>query len=327
MASVAIFFMTVFIWGSTWIAIKYQAGPVAPEVSVAYRFLAAALLLFLWCWLRGLRLRFSLRHHFFMALQGLCLFCLNYIPIYWASKWLTSGLVAVAFSSVVLFSLLLGSLVGRKTIEPRVGLGALCGVFGLGLIFWPEFDGLVLSDLTLMAIGLTLMGAFMGSSGTVIGSRNSKAGIPVVQVSAFGMLYGGLATAAYVTLLPSVSGGWAWDPAPAYAAALAYLVLFGSVVGFWGFLTIVARLGPERASYIPVLFPVVALAISTLVEGYAWSPAAVIGLALVLTGNALVLMKPGSRAQKSSSPNAKVGSAPVVTASARPAASPSRLEA
>lgn len=333
MASVAIFFMTVFIWGSTWIAIKYQAGPVAPEASVAYRFLGAALLLFLWCGLRGLPLRFAARDHLFMALQGLCLFCLNYIPLYWASKWLTSGLVAVAFSSVVVFSLLLGRMVDRKPIERRVGLGALCGIAGLCLVFWPELDGLVLSDLTLIAILLTLFGAFMGSSGTVIGSRNSKAGIPVVQVSAFGMLYGGLATAAYVTLAPAeVAGGWAWDPAPPYAVSLAYLILFGSVIGFWGFLTIVARLGPARASYIPVLFPVVALAISTLVEGYVWSPEAVAGLLLVLAGNALVLMKPrpGSSPagdQKSSSAKANVESAPPVTASASPAASPSRFSA
>ena len=324
MTSVAIFFMTVLIWGSTWIAIKYQAGPVAPEVSVAYRFLGAAVLFFLWCGLRRLRLRFTLRDHLFMALQGLCLFCLNYIPLYWASKWLTSGLVAVAFSTVVLFSLLLGRLVHRKPIEPRVGVGAFCGVAGLGLVFWPELDGLVLSDLTFVAIGLALLGAFMGSSGTLVGSRNSKAGIPVVQVSAFGMLYGGLATAVYVTLSPE---SWAWDPAPAYGASLAYLILFGSVIGFWGFLTVVARLGPERASYIPVIFPVVALAISTLVEGYVWSPEAVTGLGLVLAGNFLALMKAGAGAQSSASVKASVDPAPPVTAPASPAASPKRFSA
>lgn len=324
MASVAIFLMTVLIWGSTWIAIKYQGGPVAPEVSVAYRFLGAALVLFLWCGLRQLRLRFCLRDHLFLALQGLCLFCLNYIPLYWASKWLTSGLVAVAFSTVVIFSLLLGRLVHRNPIEPRVGLGACCGVGGLGLIFWPELNGLVLSDLTLIAIGLALLGAFMGSSGTLVGSRNSKAGIPVVQASAFGMLYGGLATAAYVTLSPLE---WAWDPAPSYSASLAYLIYFGSVIGFWGFLTVVARMGPERASYIPVLFPVVALAISTLVEGYVWSAEAAIGLALVLSGNFMVLMKPGGSGQKSSSAKDKVDPAPAVTASAKAAASPNRFSA
>lgn len=324
MASVAVFFMTVLIWGSTWIAIKYQAGPVTPEASVAYRFLAAALLLFLWCGLRGLRLRFAPRDHLFLALQGLCLFCLNYIPVYWAAKWLTSGLVAVAFSSVVVFSLLLGAVLHRKAIEPRVGLGALLGIGGLCLVFWPELNGLAVSEWTLAALGLTLFGAFMGSSGTFIGARNGKAGIPVLQVSAFGMLYGGLATAVYVTLSPQ---GWAWDPSPAYAASLAYLILFGSVIGFWGFLTTVARLGAERASYIPVLFPVVALAISTLVEGYAWSVSALAGVVLLLAGNALVLMKRRADAQNSSSSKASTASAPRMTASESPLTSPSRLSA
>lgn len=286
MTSVAIFFMTVLIWGSTWIAIKFQAGPVAPEVSVAYRFLGASLLLFLWCLARRQRLRFAPRDHAFMALQGVCLFCLNYVPVYWASKWLTSGLVAVAFSTVVVFSIALSALVDRKPIEPRVALGSLLGMAGLALIFRPELRGVGMTDLTLLAVGLTLLGAFMGSAGTIVGSRNRKAGLPVLQINAFGMLYGGLATALYVTLSPVA---WAWDPAPSYALSLGYLVLFGSVVGFWGFLTVVGRLGPERASYIPVLFPVVALGISTVLEGFAWSPEASAGLVLVLGGNALIL--------------------------------------
>ncbi|MGE5768294.1 MAG: DMT family transporter [Bacteroidota bacterium] len=323
MASLAIFFMTVLVWGSTWIAIKYQAGPVAPEASVAYRFLGASLLLFLWCGLRGLSLRFAPRDHVFMALQGLCLFCLNYVPLYWASKWLTSGLVAVAFSSVVVFSILLGAVVHRRPIEPRVGIGALFGMAGLALVFWPELANFELGDLTLFAIGLALFAALMGAGGTLIGSRNGKAGIPVVQVSAYGMLYGGLATAAYVTLSPIA---WSWDASPSYATSLAYLIVFGSVIGFWGFLTTVARLGPERASYIPVLFPLVALAISTLVEAYVWSAPAVAGVAFVLAGNALVLVKPGA-AQKSSSPKASTESPPRTTAPARAAVSPSRFSA
>ena len=95
-----IFFLygsTVIIWGTTWLAIKFQLGSVDPMVSVLYRFMAAALTLFLYCKLRGLRMRFSLKDHIFMALQGLVLFSVNYWLIYLAEVHVTSGLVAVIF--------------------------------------------------------------------------------------------------------------------------------------------------------------------------------------------------------------------------------------
>lgn len=248
MPNAAIFFMTVTIWGSTWIAIKLQTGAVAPEASIAYRFIGAALLLLLWCLVTRRTLRYPPLAHGFMALQGLCLFCLNYIPLYWASLWLPSGLVAVGFSTVILFSVGLGAVVHRRPIERRVAAGALLG----------------------------------------LGSRNQKAGIPVLQSAAFGMLYGGLATAIYVAVSPVQ---WSFDLSAAYTLSLGYLILFGSVIGFWGYLSVVGRMGPERASYIPVLFPVVALGISTVAEGYSWTAGALTGVACLLAGNLLVLLR------------------------------------
>src|SRR5262249_50506074 len=70
-----------------------------------------------------------------------------------------------------------------------------------------------------------------------------------------------------------------------YVGALVYLAVLGSVVGFTAYLTLVGRIGPERAAYCTVLFPFVALAASTVFEGYRWSVLAVIGLALVVFGN------------------------------------------
>src|SRR6266851_1191723 len=95
MGSTPLFVICAAIWGSTWLAIKYQLGVVAPELSVAYRFGLAATMLFAWCMATRRSLRFSAREHGYLAALGVMLFGLNYIGIYWAERFVTSGLVAV----------------------------------------------------------------------------------------------------------------------------------------------------------------------------------------------------------------------------------------
>jgi len=77
-----------------------------------------------------------------------------------------------------------------------------------------------------------------------------------------------------------------------YVGALWYLVIPGSVIGFTAYLTLVGRMGPERAAYCTVLFPVVALNVSAFAEGYQWTAPALVGLVLVMLGNVLVFRKP-----------------------------------
>ena len=285
-----LFLLTVAIWGTTWIAVKLQAAVVAPELSVAYRFLAAAAILLAWMAWRGERLRWPPAAHLRMAAQGACLFSLNYIPVYWASRHLTSGLVALAFSTVVVFGILFGALADRRPVEGRVAAGAAVGLAGLALFFWKELAALSPAGEASLAILAAVAGAALAAAGMVLGSVNQKAGLSVLPLSAFGMLYGGLVSAGWAV---AAGGRWAWDPSPAVALSLVYLVLVGSIAGFWCFLTLVGRIGPQRAGYVPVLFPVVALAISTLFEGYAWDWAAAGGAALVVAGN-LVVMLPHS---------------------------------
>src|SRR5690606_30754486 len=93
-------------------------------------------------------------------------------------------------------------------------------------------------------------------------------------------------------LIVAAAGGapLVFDPSFPYVVSLLYLALCGSVVAFGAYLTLLGRIGADRAGYVTVLFPLVALAISTLVEGYLWTPAALAGVALVLTGNLLVLL-------------------------------------
>jgi drug/metabolite transporter (DMT)-like permease len=95
------------------------------------------------------------------------------------------------------------------------------------------------------------------------------------------------------TLLAAFATGvtFRFDWSAAYLGSLVYLAVCASVLGFGCYLTLVQRIGADRAAYASVLFPVVALGLSTLFEGYRWSWAAAAGVALVLAGNVIVLAR------------------------------------
>lgn len=284
--SATLYAAAVLIWGSTWFAIRFQLGEVAPEVSVAYRFALASALLLAYSALRGLPLRFTWREHGWMAAQGLLLFCVNYLVFYEASARLTSGLIAVVFSTIVLMNILNGALLLGRPVEARPVAAALLGLAGIALVFWPEVAAMGASGVVFTGVALSLAGTLVASWGNIASARNQRHGLPVIQSNAYGMAWGALIMAAWAALrgVP-----FDYDPAPAYTLSLLYLSVFGSVLAFGSYLTLLGRIGPERAAYATVLFPVVALALSTLFEGYRWTPAGLAGLALVLAGNLLVL--------------------------------------
>ena len=100
MNNLFLYIVTVLIWGSTFFAIEFQLGTVAPEVSVFYRYVLAAAILFGWCFVTGRSLSFSLRDHGRFFLLGFFLFGINYILTYQAQQYITSALAAISFSSM-----------------------------------------------------------------------------------------------------------------------------------------------------------------------------------------------------------------------------------
>lgn len=288
MENTFLYVITVLIWGSTWLAIKFQLGVVPPELSVAYRFFLAAIVLFAYSKLRGLNLRFSRREHLFIALQGLLLFSLNYVMVYFSEIYITSGLVSVLFSAVIIFNVIFGAFLLRNPVRARVLLGALVGVVGLALIFWPEVAGLDLQGVRLFGFLLGLLSAVSASLGNIVSARNQRAKLPVIQTNAFGMLYGSIATFIF-----SLARGaqFSFDPSPGYVGSLVYLALFGSVIAFGSYLTLLGRIGADRAAYVTVLFPVIALVLSGLFEGLKLNGLQFAGVALVLLGNVIVVAR------------------------------------
>ncbi len=280
--------LTVLIWGSTWIGIKLQLGSVEPMASVAYRFSLAALLLLGWCLLKKLPMRFSVMEHGFMALLGLLLFGFNYLFFYIAELYVTSGLAAVIFSTILLMNVINGALFLKAPIDKKVIIGVLCGLSGIILVFNSEIASFSFRDDGVIGVIYCLLATFLASLGNITSARNQKRGLPIVQTNGFGMGYGAIAM--FVLLL--VSGKpLSFEFSVVYMGSLFYLALFGSVIAFGCYLSLVGTIGADRAAYATLLFPLVALLISTLWEGYEWTVSAGVGVLLILIGNLWMLKK------------------------------------
>ena len=286
MNNLVLYSLTVVIWGSTWIGIKYQLGVVDPMASVAHRFLLSALLIWVFLLLRRQPLRLPLRDHPFLLLQGLCLFCVNYYFVYHAELVLTSGLVAVVFSTLMMFNVINGARFMGSPINARVVLGGVIGLLGMAAVFWPELDALDLSDQNFVALLYCLVATALASFGNIIAARNRTHDIPVLVTNTWAMAYGAVAMY-FAAIVSGVSITVDWS-AP-YILSLLYLSIFGSVIAFWAYLTLIGRIGADRAGYANLVFPLVALLISTLVEDYQWTPPALLGLSTVMVGNWLVM--------------------------------------
>ncbi len=286
MKNLGLYTATVLIWGSTWIGIKFQLGVVDPVLSVAYRFTLAALIMFVFCKLRGVSLRFTFRQHLFIALQGIFLFSINYLLVYLAELYLTSGLVAVIFSTLVFMNIIIGAIFLKTPVRINVVLGAVIGLIGIALVFLPELNAFNLQDAGFVGVLLAFGSVVSASFGNIASARNQREELPLVQTNAFGMAYGALLMYIYALIQGTP---FQFDWSFSYVSSMIYLAVFGSILAFMAYLTLLGRIGADKAAYATLLFPIIALGLSTLFEGYRWTMLALLGIILVLVGNFLVL--------------------------------------
>jgi len=281
------FLIPSFIWGSTWFAIKFQIGYTDPLLSVAYRFLIAGILILAYCLITRKPLNFPPKTHFFIALQGMCLFGLNYWFIYMAEEHLTSALVAVFFSTLVFMNIFLNRLILKGSINLRVVAGAILGFTGVVFLFRNELH-VNFNESSLMATIFCFASVFLASSGNILSALNQKKKIPLIQTNALGMIYGSVIMFAISFLLGKEFN---FDFRSSYILSLAYLALFGSVIAFSAYLKMLGEIGPDKAGYVILVVPLIALLISTFFENYQWNIVSFTGAILLITGNAIVLQK------------------------------------
>jgi len=287
MSNSALFLVPALIWGSTWYAITWQLGVVEPEVSVTYRFAIASLLLAGGCIATRRSLSFGARDHAFLAGVGLLMIAINYNFIYWAERIVVSGLVAVIYSTMVFMTPIGMRIAFGVPMRPRLLGAAALGVTGVALMFLPELDQAAgQGGAATGGAALVLAATLACAVGNLIAVRNHEAGIPTIQGTAWTMIYGTVFAAGFA-LSRGVS--WNFDPAPQYVLSLAYLAVCGTVVAFVAYFALLKRVGAGPSSYITVATPVIAILLSTLFEGYRWTPITALGIVLAIIGNTLAL--------------------------------------
>ncbi|MEX0970103.1 MAG: EamA family transporter [Paracoccaceae bacterium] len=286
MYNFALYLITIAIWGSTWLGIKFQIGVVPPMQSVAYRFLLAGILMQIVLVLLGRLKWFSPRAHLQFVVLGASLFCWNYVLMYVATETgLTTGLIAVLFSLLITMNILNSALFFGERPRPYVLGGAATGLLGIALLFAEDLAALRQNPGLLGGMLAVVAGTYLASLGNMMSKRLQRQGVNVTAANGWSMTYGGLMLLAVVLALPEPLR---FDPSPTYVITLVLLAVMGSLVAFWSYLTLLGRVGAEQAAYAMIVFPIWALVLSWMFEGFIWSPLKLSGVAIVLLGNLIV---------------------------------------
>ena len=288
MSNLQLFIAAVAIWGSTWLAITFQLGKVAPEASVFYRFLFASVLVFAYCFARKLPLRYTLKQHLWVALMGVLMFSVSYILVYYAEQHVVSGLVAVGYSASPMLGLIGMRVFFGTPMTRLLVVGSILGMVGIALVFWPEFARLQGDRKTALGAMYTITAVVVSALGSIVAQRNSRAGQPLWQSLAWGMLYGATFSLGFTL---AAGQPLAFEATMPYVLSLVYLAVLGSILAFAAYLTLLHRVGAARAGYIGVMVPIVALVISAAFEGFRWHALTWLGIAVSVAGNVIVLRR------------------------------------
>jgi drug/metabolite transporter (DMT)-like permease len=283
-----LFAVCVLTWGTTWYAITFQVGRMAPEVGVALRFAVAGAVILAACVVRRERLRFTRAQHLRLALQGSFLYGVSYLCVYHAELHVVSGLVAVGYSASPLVTGLGAHWLYGVRTSARFLLGGVLGLAGIAMIFWPEFGAVTAGRDMLLGTLFTVGAVLLSAIGSLAASRNRAHGLPFWPALGWGMLYG-----AAVAALFALAQGQSFVPpaAPSWWLSLLYLALAGSVLTFACFLTLQERIGPGPAGTIGVMTPLLALLVSMVFEDFRPMALTLAGAVLAVAGNVLMLRR------------------------------------
>ncbi|XOV80502.1 MAG: DMT family transporter [Aestuariibacter sp.] len=282
MSTFLLFLTCILIWGSTWLAITFQLGEISPFYSVGLRFGIAALLLGLYCKYKRLDMRLPMAVHWRLVVTGVCLYTLDYVFLYHSQQYLISAWVALLSSSIVYLNVLFRRVLFKRTVRVEVLSGGLLGATGLVILFWEPLTSVDLGQYFMLGLVLATVSFVFASLGNVFSESALDKGAPVVQVNFYAMLYS-LPVTFGIALVTGAS--FVLPNNPDYWLSLLYLSVFGSVLAFGAYMKLVQRLGADKSAYVVLMYPLVALFLSTLFEAYEWHLRDAVGVLLILLGN------------------------------------------
>lgn len=295
MSSPLLFAIASLIWGSTFWAITLQLGEVPPAVSVVYRFAIAAATLFACCLLRGDRLRLPWRTQRWLMLQGFLTFGLSYICTYTAEQYVVSALVAVLFALMVFWTPICSRIFSGTPIAWRTWAAGAAAMAGVTLLFgrsigaaWGDIAGGG-SGHFLLGLALALVATIASSAGSALVTKIRDNSANLLLTVAWSMFWGTSLVLAWVV----VSGQHLVMPAsPRYWMGLFYLSIFGSVIAFLAYFTLINRIGSQKGVYVGVVTPVISVLLSIRLEHYRPGPPEWFGMILCLTSVAWAVRAP-----------------------------------
>ncbi|MEY4781912.1 MAG: hypothetical protein RLZZ492_549 [Pseudomonadota bacterium] len=286
MNNLILFISTLLCWSPTWYLIEFQFGVVDPLISIFYRFFIASVIVFIFLILSKKKMSFNLQQHLSFLLLGVTLFSLNYIFFYLANTYLISGIVTIAFSTILIMNILGERIYFKIKSSKETLFAAGFGIVGILIIFGNELLNFRLEDKTHIGIILSFIATFWASTGNLVHQKNSKDEIPFIQSIAYGMLYGSL----FTLIVAKFRGAEIiFDNSISYILSFLYLSIIGSVVAFYLYLKLLENIGSARAGYIGVIMPIIALIISTIFEGLQWTNNLIFGLPVLIFGCVLIL--------------------------------------
>jgi drug/metabolite transporter (DMT)-like permease len=280
------FVLCALIWGSTWYVIKDGLGAAPHSWSVAWRFVVAAVAMGALVLVRRESFRLDFEGMAFAAIFGLTQFCLNFNLLYRAETYLTSGLVAVLFALLMLPNAVFARIFFGQRVTWRFQAGTVVAISGIALLLLHEARVAPAGGEVGMGIALAVASIVAASLANVMHAAPAGRRLPLLPMLFWSLVWGALGDVAFAL----ASAGPPVLPLDArYLGGVLFLGIMGSVVTYPLYIHLIRELGAGRAAYNGVVVPIVAMGLSTVLEGYRWSLLAGGGAVLALLGMVIAL--------------------------------------
>ena len=289
----AVFFalaLVYFFWGSTYLGIRIAVEHIPPALMCATRFIVAGFLMLGYCVATGRSIRFSPRQLGQIAIVGILLLMGGNLTLSYAEQYVPSGIAALLVASIALWFLVLDSLIlGDHHISVRGQLGLGVGIAGLVVLLWPKLTATGALGSREMWWSLALIG---GSFTWALGSVLSKLWQSGGSASATGwqIMFAGLANLVYALFAKDFSRvTWTWRG----VSAIAYLVVFGSLVGYTAYIWVLDNAPAAIVSTYAYVNPVVAVFLGWFilhekVDAYVLAGSVIVVISVILVTTAKV---------------------------------------
>ncbi|MDY7097320.1 MAG: DMT family transporter [Pseudomonadota bacterium] len=284
------FLLTGTIWGSTWLVITGQIDGVPAAWSVFYRFALATPALFLVAFLMKRRLKLNRPEQILAMIVGLFQFSGNFLFVYHAELYVTSGIVAMMFGLLMVPNAIFARLFLGERPQGGFILGSAIAIVGVSFLLVHEWQANpnagVIGGNVALGILLAMLGIIAASVANVVQANPTGRGVPMVSLLAWAMLYGTVFDLGFALL---TAGPPPLPTSGTYWMGIVYLALIGSVVTFPLHYNLVREIGAGRTAYNSILTISVAMLLSTLFEDYRWTWLTAGGMVLAVIGMVLAL--------------------------------------